>query len=136
MLIVAVIAEIEQLWCTPFERHWRRNNPSFIFYVAKQVDIENQRKNMKSLANNIIQKHKSERVRDRCDLWKYNEYPSIGDRLNNDARYDEIDRVAADRRGEQATSVVWDNLEECASLVKLENTKFKEKYTKKQKTIS
>jgi len=101
VLIVAVIAEIEQLWCTPFERHWRRNNPSFIFYVAKQVDIENQRKNMKSLVNNIIQKHKSERVRNRCDLWKYNEYPSIGDQLNNDARYDEIDRIAADRRDKQ-----------------------------------
>lgn len=101
MLIVAVIAEIEQLWCTPFERHWRRNNPSFIFYVAKQVDIENQRKNMKSLANNIIQKHKSERVHNRCDLWKYND-----DRLNNDAGYDETDWIAAERRDEQQMEMV------------------------------
>lgn len=130
VLIVAVIAEIEQLWCTPFERHWRRNNPSFIFYVAKQVDIENQRKNMKSLVNNIIQKHKSERVRNRCDLWKYNEYPSIGDQLNNDARYDEIDRIAADRRDKQETVAVLDGLVECASLTKLKNNKFKEKYKK------
>lgn len=44
---IAVIAEIEQLWCTPSTKHDRKNNPSYIYYAANVKEVEKHKEMLK-----------------------------------------------------------------------------------------
>lgn len=53
---IAVVAEIEELWCFPHERHDRKKHPSFIFYYAHIDNIEEQEEFLQNDTEEIIQK--------------------------------------------------------------------------------
>jgi hypothetical protein len=42
----AVVSEIELLWCTPGERHNRKNNPMYIYYIANLEAVRMHRRNL------------------------------------------------------------------------------------------
>lgn len=55
MFSLAVIAEIEQLWCFPCEARRSKYSPRFVYYVAKIADVRNQRKMVKDQCARLIE---------------------------------------------------------------------------------
>jgi hypothetical protein len=52
---IAVVAEIEQLWCFPFERYDAKKHPSYIYYYAHTNDVREQEQSTQNEVKNIIQ---------------------------------------------------------------------------------
>ncbi|GAN02898.1 hypothetical protein MAM1_0030c02348 [Mucor ambiguus] len=52
----AVIAEIELLWFFKSERTLSRNNPAYVFYVAKKIDVQKQIEMIEDESENLIKK--------------------------------------------------------------------------------
>ncbi|KAL7310470.1 hypothetical protein PS15m_009966 [Mucor circinelloides] len=50
----AIVAEIEQLWCTKYENRCRKNNPTFIYYIAKTSDIKKKEESLKDDTDELI----------------------------------------------------------------------------------
>ncbi|KAL9557249.1 hypothetical protein MBANPS3_001480 [Mucor bainieri] len=50
----AIVAEIEQLWCTKYENRCRRNNPTLIYYIAKTSDIKKKEETLKDDTDELI----------------------------------------------------------------------------------
>lgn len=51
---IAIVAEIEQLWCTKYENRCRKNNPTFIYYIAKTSDIKKKEESLKDDTDELI----------------------------------------------------------------------------------
>jgi hypothetical protein len=47
-LFIAVIVEIEQLWCSSSTKRDRKNNPSYIYYAASVKEVEKHKEMLKS----------------------------------------------------------------------------------------
>ncbi|KAL9539788.1 hypothetical protein PS6_011050 [Mucor atramentarius] len=58
----AVVAEIEQLWCTNYEKRCRKNNPTFIYYIAKVSDIKKQNDSLVEETNALINQIRVQRA--------------------------------------------------------------------------
>ncbi|KAG2229372.1 hypothetical protein INT48_000909 [Thamnidium elegans] len=56
-----VVSEIELLWCSEDENKSRRNNPSFIYYVAKEKTIRNHEKELEKETKKLCKKLKIKR---------------------------------------------------------------------------
>ncbi|KAL0145079.1 hypothetical protein V8B55DRAFT_1442683 [Mucor lusitanicus] len=57
----AVVAEIEQLWCTSYEQRCRKNNPTFIYYIAKVSDIKRQNDRLIEETNDLVRQIRAQR---------------------------------------------------------------------------
>lgn len=58
---IAVVAEIEQLWCTSYEQRCRKNNPTFIYYIAKVSDIKRQNDRLIEETNDLVRQIRAQR---------------------------------------------------------------------------
>lgn len=63
---IAIVAEIEQLWCTKYENRCRKNNPTFIYYIAKTSDIKKKEETLKDDTEELIKQLRQDQAeRDR-----------------------------------------------------------------------
>ena len=57
----AVVAELEQLWCTSYEQRCRKNNPTFIYYIAKVSDIKKQNDSLTEETTDLVGQIRAQR---------------------------------------------------------------------------
>ncbi|KAI8641625.1 hypothetical protein BD408DRAFT_444199 [Parasitella parasitica] len=50
----AIVAEIEQLWCTKYENRCRKNNPTLIYYIAKTSYIKEKNDWLKDQTDELV----------------------------------------------------------------------------------
>ncbi|KAK4520569.1 Mitochondrial distribution and morphology protein 12 [Mucor velutinosus] len=82
MFPTAVVAEIEQLWCTSYEQRCRKNNPTFIYYIAKVSDIKKQNDSLIKEIRELVRQ-----IREQRDAASY--------KTSNDKLIDFIKKLSA-----------------------------------------
>lgn len=56
ILYLAVIAEIEQLWCFPITKRNRNNNPNYIYYIANYDAVQTQKEKLEKETKELRKK--------------------------------------------------------------------------------
>ncbi|CEP15173.1 hypothetical protein [Parasitella parasitica] len=58
----AIVAEIEQLWCTKYENRCRKNNPTLIYYIAKTSYIKEKDEWLKDQTDVLVKQLKEDQA--------------------------------------------------------------------------